>query len=253
MKNHNVEAIANPGAAGIAPQEGMPGAMRVVYPETSPEQNFQAKVWAGGDNKIHTEYTNGQVKAVVAYLRSMDNRMTSTGTEYTTSTYQLQQWRNFDYSNPPANYDEKWQLIPLTVDKTSSDTYHFRTPRTSDVSSFTFYIDTDKFVSGTYQYKVLSFEKLEKKLHLMSIMWEESNPDYKHIEDDIAVADIFADIGYFGSSYDDSPIVYADSFTAGSGDETVQINPMSYTVPEHQGNPETTIYLSDFVICIKPD
>jgi hypothetical protein len=226
--------------------------MRVLYPETEPVQYFQAKAWVGGDSADNAECTSGAVRTVVAYLRSVDNCMTSTGTELTASTYQLQQWRNINRSpdKVPQTYDHKWQLKSLTVDDTTSGTHHFRMPRTSDVSSFTFYIDTDKFVSGTYKYKVISFEKLEKKLHLMS-KWPEDSPTYNHIEDNIAMADIFNNMN-LQTPYNDSPIVAEDTFTAPDGEKTVSISPMKYDDPDDP-DPEAKIYLSDFVICIKAE
>jgi hypothetical protein len=230
----------------------MPTAMRMLYPETEPVQNFQAKVWIGGDSENDAEFTTGTVKAVVAYLRSIDSRMNSDGTSQT-ATYQLQQWRCIDPNHTPLDYNDKWELRPLDLD-TALDKQHLRKPRPENASNeFTFYIDTNKFKPGTYKYKVISFEKLEEKLHLMSKKDKlPDHPLYEHINDEMTAQDIWDNIGYVGG-YNDSPIVVEDTFTAPDGEKSITISPMSYTDPDPKdpGNPDT-IVMTDFVICIKP-
>jgi hypothetical protein len=211
------------------------------------QQRAQAKVWVGGDDDTKGEYENGQVKAVVAYLRSMDNQINSDGTE-TSTTYQLQQWRNLSSYVPP-DYDHKWQLSPLNVDRADTGTQHLRAPRLAGAPpTFTFKIDTNKFKSGNYTYKVVSFEKLETKLHLMG---KYGDPLYTHIEDQILEQDVFNYMALVGG-YNDSPIVAEGSFTAGNGEEPISITALSYKDPEDQVNGET-FSMSDFVIYIKPD
>jgi hypothetical protein len=202
-----------------------------------------------------------KVRAMVAYLRSIDNRIKSDGTE-TSTTYQLQQWRNVDLTSGsvPLNYDQKWKLIPRTVQEMDAITQHLRAPRPLGPpnETFTFKIDPAKFAGAletpptTYRYKVISFEKLETKLHLMG-KYPDGAALYTHIEDEILEQDIFNNITLHGG-YNNSPIVAEGSFTAGSSEVTINISPLCYTDPDPEDplHPET-FTMSDFIICIKAD
>ncbi len=265
MKNHNVEAIANPGAARIVPQERMPEAMRVLYPGTEPVQNFQAKMWVGGNDENDGEYED-EARAVVAYLRSIDDRITSpTGAEQDSNTYQLQQWRSIDPNYTPPDYDNKWQLKQLRLDKEPEGACHLRKSRIEDAATtLTFYIDADKFKDNNgnnYEYFVISLDKLEYKLHLLSRFVThypepEDNYTYTHIEENLPLDLIFEHTTFdkiegapAHPENDNNPIVVGPQTLPASGEVTVNV-PGKYKDLEE--NPEAKIYLSDFVICIKP-
>jgi hypothetical protein len=236
----------------------MPTAMRMLYPETEPEQNFQAKLWVGGDDDTFMECTNGKVKAVVAYLRSMDNRITSMGVEEDSNTYQLQQWRNIDYSKPPENYDKKWELIPLTRDLTDTTTLHLRQPRTEDTATtLTFYIVADKFKDNNgnnYEYLVISMDKLEHKLHLLSKFGETEQSEeniYTHIEENLPLDTIFDNIAIWKfPEFNTSPILAQGTLPA-SGSLSISV-PGKYDDPEDEEEPIEQIIMNDFVVCVRP-
>jgi len=264
MKNHNVEAIASPGAARIAPQEEMTGRMRVLYPETSPVQNFQAKVWVGGDSVNTGEYED-EARAVVAYLRSIDNRIYSDGTSKTTS-YQLQQWRSLDLGPDkiPQNYNEKWQLRPLNLDKEPELVCHLRKPRSEDAATtLTFYIDADKFKDNdgfNYEYFVISMDKLEYKLHLLSRFVTHypdptDNYTYTHIEENLPMDLIFENTSFdhvdeelMHEENDNNPVVVGPQTLPASGEVTVNV-PGGYYDLEL----EDSVWLphTDFVLAVR--
>jgi len=266
MKNHNVEAIANPRAARIAPQEGMTGAMRVLYPETSPEQNFHAKVWVGGDSVNTGEYED-EARAVVAYLRSIDDRITSpTGAEQDSNTYQLQQWRSLDLrpDKIPQNYDEKWQLRPLNLGWNPELVCHLRKLRSEDAATtLTFYIDADKFKDNNgnnYEYFVISLDKLEYKLHLLSRFVThypepEDNYTYTHIEENLPMDLIFENTSFdhvdeelMHEENDNNPIVVGPQTLAGAGEVTVNVPGGYYDLEE-----EDSVWRlnTDFVLVVR--
>lgn len=242
----------------------MPGTMRVLYPETEPVQNFQAKVWVGGDSENDAEYTTGTIKTVVAYLRSIDNRINSDGTSKTTS-YQLQQWRSLDLrpDKIPQNYDEKWQLRPLNLDK-AANVCHLRKLRSEDAATtLTFYIDADKFKDNDgnkYEYFVISLDKLEYKLHLLSRFVThypepEDNYTYTHIEENLPLDLIFENTS-FDYVYeklehpenDNNPIVVGPQTLAAAGEVTVNV-PGGYYDLEL----EDSVWLphTDFVLVVR--
>ena len=239
--------------------------MRVVYPETEPVQNFQAKVWVGGDSIDDAEYEDDKVKAAVAYLRSIDDRITSpTGAEQDSNTYQLQQWGNIDYSNPPANYDEKWQLRPLNLDKKPYDFCHLRKPRIEDAATtLTFYIDADKFKDNNgnnYEYFVISLDKLEYKLHLLSRFVThypepEDNYTYTHIEENLPLDLIFEHTTFdkvqdvlMHPENNNNPIVVGPLTLPASGEVTVNVPGGYYDLEEEysEWRPNT-----DFVLVVR--
>ena len=182
---------------------------------TQSSRKFQIKPWYGGTDDAKKEFEDGAVSCCVAYLRSAENEVVQqedngkyvyfpSGED--AATYQIQLWKNVDLftdvTSAIPQKGERWQLIKATDPGKEKKMLSFgsytrlplQNPHGSDY--ITLKINTAKFAPGEYQYMLISLDKLEEKLHLISKYisnYPTANDEYtyEHIEDDILTDLIF--------------------------------------------------------------
>jgi hypothetical protein len=245
-----------------------------VYVDSSSTRKFQIKPWYGCTeaNEMSHEYEDHKVSCVVAYLRSAENQVEESGdpsSDYTppagiATKYQMQLWRNIDTSTPP-NKGQKWNLEKFTnpAHRHSSSWAYLRLPLQGVGSSdqLVLKINTSKFASGNYEYFLISLDKLEEKLHLMSKYPQSLGGPvyYAHIEDNLDRDKVFSESHFEGLrtdiTYLNNPIVASGSFASTDSPKQIQITSLSLENPEipPPGKTLSPIVLSDFMLVIQPN
>jgi hypothetical protein len=255
--------------------EAVESAEQIIFLSDTSDRKFQAKFWAGcnSENAGSREFEDGKTQCLIAYIRSNNNVIDITGYPEDHDEYQLQYWRNIDATGvyyplpepPEGSGDKKWKLHSMKESGNDS-MYHYsginvRRPleNVGSGEQLKFNINTDKFAPGEYQYMVISLDKLEEKLHLMSKYGlEDPDPSiplpYNHIEDNLLNDSVFSDLDFDNDDippgFNDSPIV-AQGTLPTTGLYQIAVN-LTYPDPESSNYPNDLKEMSDFILVIKP-